>query len=76
MLRISATGRRLFKLDSLRILTAMAARHGMVAHVLDAFVGSDIDKPNYMGILEGLQDFNPEARANSVVLELEILLIA
>lgn len=48
----------------------------MVAHVLDAFVGSDIDKPNYMGILEGLQDFNPEARANSVVLELEILLIA
>ena len=49
----------------------------LVAHMLDmlnAFVGSDLDKPNCMEIPEGLQDFNPDARANGVVLELKKLL--
>lgn len=52
-----------FRMDSLRILVALAARYGLVAHLLDAinaFAGSDLDKPNYMEIPEGLQDFNPE----------------
>jgi transposase InsO family protein len=62
-----------FRLDSLRILVAMAARYGLVAHVLDAsnaFVGSDLDKPNCMEIPEGLQDFDPEAGQGGMVLEL------
>ena len=53
-----------FRLDSLQILIAIAARYGMVAHMLDAlnaFVRSDLDKPNCMKIPEGLQDFDPDA---------------
>ena len=61
-----------FQLDSLQILIALAARYGLLAHMLDAsntFVGSDLDKPNCMEILEGLQDFNPDA-TEGMVLEL------
>ena len=35
----------------------------------NAFVGSDLDKPNCMEILEGLQDFDPDA-TEGMVLEL------
>lgn len=63
-----------FRLDSLRILIAIAVRSGLIAHILDAknvFVGSDLDKPNCMEIPEGLQDFDPEAKINgSMILEL------
>lgn len=62
-----------FRLDSLRILVAIAARYGMIAHLLDAtnaFVGSDLDKPNCMEIPEGLQDFDPDAKGG-MVLELK-----
>ena len=61
-----------FRLDSLRILIALAARYGLLAHMLDAsnaFVGSDLDKPNCMEIPEGLQDFDPEVR-EGMILEL------
>ena len=61
-----------FRLDSLRILIALAARYGLLAHMLDAsnaFVGSDLDKPNCMEIPEGLQDFDPDA-TEGMVLEL------
>ena len=61
-----------FRLDSLRILVALAARYGLLAHMLDAsnaFAGSDLDKPNCMEIPEGLQDFDPEAR-EGMILEL------
>ena len=50
----------------------MAVRYGLLAHMLDAsnaFVGSDLDKPNYMEILEGLQDFDPDA-TEDMILEL------
>jgi hypothetical protein len=63
-----------FRLDSLRILIAMAARFGMAAHMLDAsnaFVGSELDKPNCMEIPEGLQDFDPETGTKGMVLELK-----
>ena len=64
-----------FRLDSLRILTAIAARSGMVAHLLDAsnaFVGSNLDKPNFMEIPEGLQDFDSDADTKGgMVLELK-----
>ena len=56
-----------FQLDSLQILIALAARYGFLAHMLDAsnaFVGSDLDKPNCMEIPEGLQDFDPDASCN------------
>ncbi|BCR88813.1 uncharacterized protein ACHE_50011A [Aspergillus chevalieri] len=62
-----------FRLDSLRILVAIAALFGLEAHVLDAinaFAGSDLDKPNCMEIPEGLQDFDPEA-TRGLVLELK-----
>ncbi|ODM22593.1 hypothetical protein SI65_00182 [Aspergillus cristatus] len=63
-----------FRLDSLRILVAIAAQLGLEAHMLDAmnaFAGSDLDKPNCMEIPEGLQDFDPEATsARGLVLEL------
>ena len=63
-----------FRLDSLRILVALAARYGLLAHVLDAvnaFTGSDLDKPNCMEIPEGLQDFDPDANASEgLILEL------
>ena len=35
----------------------------------NAFVGSDLDKPNCMKILEGLQDFDPDVM-EGMVLEL------
>ncbi|ODM15554.1 hypothetical protein SI65_09157 [Aspergillus cristatus] len=65
-----------FRLDSLRILVAIAAQLGLEAHMLDAmnaFAGSDLDKPNCMEIPEGLQDFDPEATSakGSLVLELK-----
>ena len=50
----------------------MAARYGFLAHMLNvsnAFVGLDLDKPNCMEILEGLQDFDPEVR-EGMILEL------
>ena len=50
----------------------MAARYGLLAHMLDvsnAFVSSDLDKLNCMEILEGLQDFDPDA-TEGMVLEL------
>ena len=52
---------------------AIAARYGMVAHMLDAsntFVRSELDKPNCMEIPEGLQDFDPDA-SNGMILELK-----
>lgn len=62
-----------FRLDSLRILIAIAIMCGMSAHVLDAsnaFAGSDLDKPNCMEIPEGLQDFDPDTGIEDMVLEL------
>ena len=61
-----------FQLDSLWILIALAARYRLLAYMLDAsnaFVSSDLDKPNCMEILEGLQDFDPDA-TEGMVLEL------
>ena len=61
-----------FQLDSLWILIVLAVRYGLLAHMLDAsnaFVSSDLDKPNCMEILEGLQDFDPNMR-EGMVLEL------
>ena len=61
-----------FCLDSLWILIALAARYGLLAHMLDAsnaFVSSDLDKPNCMEIPEGLQDFDPDV-TEGMVLEL------
>ena len=61
-----------FQLNSLWILIALAARYGLLAHMLDvsnAFVSSDLDKLNCMEILEGLQDFDPDA-TEGMVLEL------
>src|SRR5699024_11766504 len=64
-----------FRINSLRILVAIAAQLGLLAHVLDAnnaFAGSDLDKPNCMEIPEGLQDFDLEATSTgSLVLELK-----
>ena len=51
---------------------ALAARYGLLAHMLDvsnAFISSDLDKLNCMEILEGLQDFDPEVR-EGMILEL------
>ena len=62
-----------FRLESLRILMAVAIQHGMIAHLLDAhnaFVGSDLDKPNCMEVPEGLQDFDPDVKSG-MVLELK-----
>ena len=61
-----------FWLDSLQILIALAVRYGLLAHMLDvsnAFAGLDLDKPNCMEILEGLQDFDPDVM-EGMVLEL------
>ncbi|EED15089.1 conserved hypothetical protein [Talaromyces stipitatus ATCC 10500] len=47
------------RLESLRVLFAIAASYGMVAHLLDAtnaFVGSRIDKEMFMEIPQGLED--------------------
>ncbi|BCR87868.1 uncharacterized protein ACHE_40432S [Aspergillus chevalieri] len=64
-----------FRIDSLRILLAIAAQLGLLAHVLDAnnaFAGSDLDKPNCMEIPEGLQDFDPDVTSTrGLVLELK-----
>ena len=52
---------------------ALAVRYGLIAHVLDAsnaFVGSDLDKPNCMEIPEGLQDFDPNAQDGEMILDL------
>ena len=49
---------------------ALAARYGLLAHMLDvsnAFISSDLDKPNCMEIPEGLQDFDPEARVGMIL---------
>lgn len=65
-----------FRLDSLRILIAIAVQHGLIAHQLDAknaFVGSDLDKPNCIEIPEGLQEFDSDAIGNSGELVLELL---
>ena len=62
-----------FRLDSLRILMAIAVQYGLIAHQLDAknaFVGSDLDKPNCMEIPEGLQEFDSDANGGELVLEL------
>jgi hypothetical protein len=59
-----------FQLDSLRILCAIAARYGLIAHLMDAlnaFAGSKLDKPNCMEIPEGLQDFDPDAKGGMVL---------
>lgn len=50
----------------------MTVRYGLLAHMLDvsnAFVGLDLDKPNCIEILEGLQDFDPDMM-EGMVLEL------
>ena len=61
-----------FRLESLRILLALAAQYGMRIHILDAsnaFVGSDLDVPNYIEIPEGVEDFE-SADDSEHVLEL------
>lgn len=63
----------MFRLESLRILFALAAIYGMTAHLIDAsnaFVGSTLDKPNYLELFDGVEDYEPEARNGAVVLEL------
>ena len=63
-----------FRLESLRILFAIAAWYGLSAHLLDAsnaFVGSQLDKPNYIEIPEGLEVYEPEVKDGSLVLELQ-----
>ena len=59
-----------FWLDSLQILIALAAKYGLLAHMLDAsnaFVGLDLDKLNCMEIPEGLQDFDPDTSEGMVL---------
>ena len=59
-----------FRLESLRILLAVAVQHGMTAHLLDAhnaFVGSDLDRPNCMETPLGLQEFDPDAKSGMVL---------
>ena len=49
-----------FRLESLRILLAMAAQYGLWIHLLDAknaFVGSEIDVPNYIEVPEGVEQY-------------------
>ena len=61
-----------FRLDSLRILLALAAQYGLQIHMLDAsnaFVGSELDIPNYIHIPEGVEDFE-SADGSEHVLEL------
>lgn len=52
---------------------AIAAQFGMVAHLVDgtnAFVGSALDRPNYIAKFEGLEDFDSETADTDCVLEL------
>lgn len=68
-----ATFAPVFRLDSLRILMAIAGQYDLKAHLIDgtnAFVGSDLDKPNYITKFEGIEDFNPETADGDYVLEL------
>lgn len=64
-----------FRLDSLRVLFAVAAMFNMIAHLLDAtnaFVGSPLDIPNYIDIPEGLEEFEKRAIPRKLlVLELK-----
>lgn len=62
-----------FRMESLRILFAIAAFHGMVVHVVDAvsaFVGSDLDKTIFIELFDGIEDFGPSAERGRSVLEL------
>lgn len=52
------------RIESLRVLLAIAAEFGMKAHLLDAtnaFVGSSLDIPNYKEIPQGLEEFESRA---------------
>jgi hypothetical protein len=58
------------RLESLRILFALAATHGLKAHLLDAtnaYVGSKIDKQIYMEIPEGV---DPKSHNSNDVCEI------
>ena len=49
---------------------SLTARLGLISHLLDAanaFIESDLDKPNCMEILEGLQDFDPDAKGDVIL---------
>ena len=51
----------IFQLDSLQILVSLIARLDLISYLLDAvntFIRLDLDKSNYIKILEKLQDFN------------------
>ena len=59
-----------FRLESLRVLLTVAVQHEMTAHLLDAhnaFVGSDLDRPNRMETPLGLQEFDPDAKSGMVL---------
>ena len=63
-----------FRLESLRMLMSIAAQYGLVAHMLDAsnaFVGSKLDKPNYIEIPEGVSCYEPEVAQGDYVLALQ-----
>ena len=49
---------------------SLAARLGFISHLLDAaniFVRLNLDKPNCMEILEGLQDFNSDIKEDVIL---------
>ena len=51
----------IFQLDNLQILVSLIARLDLISYLLDAvntFIRLDLDKSNYIKILEKLQDFN------------------
>ena len=52
------------RLESLRVLFALAASYGLIAHILDAtnaFVGSQLDKDTFMEPPPGLNDLGGES---------------
>lgn len=70
---IEQTYAPVIRMDSFRILIAIAARYDLTIHLMDAtnaFVKSEIDTPNYIEIFKGLENFEDEAGDSSMVLEL------
>ena len=49
---------------------SLAARLGLISHLLDTantFIRLNLDKPNYMKIPEGLQDFDPDIKEDVIL---------
>ena len=49
---------------------SLAARLGLISHLLDTantFIRLNLDKSNYIKILEGLQDFNPDTKEDIIL---------